>query len=73
MEWIELVEDVTLGRDGLRILGFWKRRGVDVWPSKRPIEFFGSNQIRSDWASTGRDETQQDAQLVGVGVGGISA
>ena len=55
LEWIEWVDDIMRRRDVLRILGFWKD-GVEVQQSKGVVEFFRSDQIRSVWTSTGRDE-----------------
>ena len=42
------------GRDVQRILGFRKDSLVDVRPLNRAAEFFGSDQSRSVWVSTGR-------------------
>ena len=53
LEGIERVDDV------MRILGFWKKKqkqAIKSRPSKGPVEIFGSDQIRSLWVSTGRDE-----------------
>ena len=43
LEW--RVNDVMSGRDIMRILGFWKRRRVEIRPSKQAIGFFWSDQI----------------------------
>ena len=41
LEWTEWFDNVTHGRDGLRILEFWmKTEGVEVWTSKGTVEFF---------------------------------
>ena len=55
LELTKWVDDVTPVRDGLKIWDF-KRMGVEVRPSKGAVEFFGSDQIRSVWVSTERDE-----------------
>ena len=47
--------DIILGRDGLENLRILKER-VDVRPLKRVAVFFGSDQNKSVWVSTGSYE-----------------
>ena len=48
--------DVVPRRDGPENLRILKRWLVDVRPLKRVAGLFGSDQIRSVWVSTSRDE-----------------